>query len=172
MPSDKWDVESALAEVLRAIQDGSSLSITGLEYGYKKRYEKDFTEHWNNDGDKDSWPKARMRILAAAEMVGSLATTLTIFRAFTTVTPIPRTVDPFDGYLAGHLVANSVCPIEGQWCMYYDEYSDDSFAPAALYKTLPDHLKEVDVAFKCFKLAIAALQAPAGDPAKPSGGQR
>jgi len=106
-----------------------------------------------------------MRILTAAEMVGSLATALTIYRAFKTQTPIPRTVDPFDGYLAGHLVANAVCPSAGQWCMHYDDYSDDSFVPA----TLPDQVNKADEAFTCFLNAVADLQAPAELPARPPG---
>ena len=170
MPSDKWDVESALAEVVRAIQDGSSLSITGLEYGYKKRYEKDFKEHWKNDEDKYSWPNARMRILAAAEMVGSLATTLTIYRAFTTGTPIPRTVDAQDAYWAGHLVAKVVCPQAGQWCMYYDDYSDAAAAEPTLSPPPPD-FREVDKSFRTFLGEIDNLRKKADPPGGSAAGR-
>jgi hypothetical protein len=129
MASNKWDVQGALYEVVRAIQDGSSLSITGLEDGYKRRFQPDFQTHWNLDDDakpgQHSWPLARERVLKLAEMVGSLATTLCIYRAWYKKEPIPRTVDQFSAYFAGHLVANTVCPIEGAWCMSYDKYKEN-----------------------------------------------
>jgi len=137
MPSNKWDVEGALNEVVRAIQDGSSLSITGLEDGYKKRYRQDFKKHWEDDSDQNpvsphSWPRARNRILTLAEMVGSLATTLTIYKASQKSMPIPRTVDPSSAYMAGYLV-KVLCPVEGIWCMgyYYVEPEDKNLDAVA-----------------------------------------
>src|SRR3954451_20620076 len=105
MPTDKWYVEDALNEVVRAIKDGSLLSISGLEDGYKQRYRRDFQEHWDNDDY--SWLDARNTILPLAELVGSLATTLSIYRAAKNG-KLPKAVDQISAYMAGYLVANGV----------------------------------------------------------------
>ncbi len=146
MATDKWDVEGALAVVVRAIQDGSSLSITGLEDGYKRRLYKDFKYHWDNDSDPYSWPKAQDRVLKLAELVGSLATALTILKAVNKKMPIPRTVDPTSAYLAGLLVAKVICP-DGVWCMHYDDYNESAVRtlPPKLVSALQECLKEIEI---------------------------
>jgi hypothetical protein len=119
MATNEWYVEDALNEVVRAIQDGSLLSITGLEDGYKQRYRRDFQDHWEKNDY--SWLKARETILPLAELVGSLATMLSIYRAAKNGKP-PRTVDQYSAYMAGYLVAFGVGPTPcrpGVWCMHY-----------------------------------------------------
>jgi len=145
MASDKWDVNGALAAVVRAIQDGSSLSITGLEDGYKRRLNRDFADHWNDDDDKYSWPKAQERVLKLAELVGSLATALTIYKAIQKHTPIPQAVDPTSAYIAGSIVAKVVCP-DGVWCMHYDDYKElgAPTLPPEFVKMFKECLKKVE----------------------------
>jgi hypothetical protein len=149
MATDKWYVEGALNEVVRAIQDGSSLSITGLEDGYKRRYYDDFKGHWDKDSDQEPdpnhhWPYARNRILKLAEMVGSLATTLTIYKAFQESIPIPRTVDPSSAYMAGYLV-KVLCPNQGVWCMKYNymKTGKQDLDLEALAKHFQESLEEI-----------------------------
>ena len=145
-----WEVEDALAEVVRAIQDGSSLSITGLEDGYKRRYRRDFQEQWNKDY---SWPDAREHILKLAEMVGSLATTLCIYQAVEKGEPIPRTVDPFSAYVAGYIVKSLCGP--GVWCMNYDYLE-----PGVL---VSENVKSAVLKFKDFLETLFPSQ-PIGSP--------
>jgi hypothetical protein len=158
MATNNWSVEDALDEVVRAIQDGSSLSITGLEDGYKRRYRRDFQEHW--DKNDYSWPDARETILPLAEMVGSLATTLSIYRAVEKGTPVPRTVDQFSAYMAGYLVAKGLCP-PGVWCMYYYYMEPSSGVPT----TNPDTSA---IKFREFLLELGQILSPA----QPTSGSR
>jgi hypothetical protein len=115
-----WEVDYALYEVVNAIQKGSSpLSIRGVEEGYKCRYVTDFQRHWETDGNPNSWPDAKERILKLAEKVGRLAKMLTILQR--TGGGKPADVDPSSAYMAGYFVAKFLCPASspGVWCMNY-----------------------------------------------------
>jgi hypothetical protein len=127
MVSVKWNVEDALNEVVEKIRWGSSLSIAGLEQGYKDRYYCDFKGHWDAD-PYDSWPGAKDRILKLARLVGHLATMLTKIRAIISGKPDPTTVEPYSAYMAGYIVAKVICPpgSPGVWCMGYYFMEDAS----------------------------------------------
>jgi hypothetical protein len=153
MPSNDWDVPGALDEVVQEIQKGSSLSIKGVEKGYKQRYNKDFQDHWDADSSLNPvpghyWPGARKRILPLARLVGRLATILT-YQASQSG-PIPTDVDTSSAYMAGYLVAKGLCP-PGVWCMSY--YYESKQEPQ---QELLDKVKDE---FQKFLVLIREIQA-------------
>jgi len=142
MPTNKWDVEDALNEVVRAIQDGSALSIRGLEDGYKQRYYEDFYGHWY--ADDYSWPDASSQILQLAKVVGHLATALTIYKAHGKG-EVAVAVDASSAYMAGYLVAKGLCP-PGVWCMkyYYMERNRDPQEAIEYFQEFLGKLAEIE----------------------------
>lgn len=113
-----WTVDSALAEVVEAIIEGSLLAVTKpVQLRLQELYREDFEDQYSKQAD---WLADRPRVLLLARVVGALATERTVYKGIGQQKPIPSEVDGDEAVAAAYLVAQAkYCPpinFLGAWC--------------------------------------------------------
>ncbi len=134
-PQDPWDSTAAVAQVLDRIQQGAGLPLGDAKAALAGRYTPAFQKQKDAGA---SFQVASETVLPLAQVVGSMATTLAVFKALLqNKQKLPPSIDAESALQAAELVAHlKFCPVKdpsnptrGNFCPPKDPTASTVVAP-------------------------------------------